>query len=404
MNSIRSLMRAHARLVLGSSLVAALVVTGCGGGVDTGGTGTPGALSFSTGRIAGFGSVIVNGVRFDDSTAAVVDDDGTAHDRSELKLGMTVEVHGGPVVTDASAGTSTSTATNVKFGTAINGPVQAIDVAGSTLNVLGQSVKVDAATVFDGFANGLASVQAGNLVEVSALLDQTTGIYTATRIEFESALAEYRLRGVIANLDATAKTFTIGGATINYAGIPAAQMATVVNGALVRVKLQTAQQGSTWIATQVGSATVQIADQAEAEVEGFITEFVSLGNFKVQGITIDASGSNVVFANVTPAQLANGSRVEVEGVTAAGVLVARKVALKQSDGGDQEFELHGLIESVDAAGQSFVLRGVVVTYASTTRFDNGSAANLVVGASVEVKGLLSGNGGGVAATRVKFGE
>lgn len=403
MNSIRSFLRARARLVLSGAFMVALVAAGCGGGVDTGGTGAP-AQSFSTGRIAGFGSVIVNGVRFDDSTATIVDDDGAAHVRSELKLGMVVEVHGGPVVTDAAAGTSTSTATNVKFGSAINGPVQAIDVAGSTLSVLGQSVKVDAATVFEGFANGLASAQAGNLVEVSALLDQTTGIYTATRIELESALAEYKLRGLVANLDATAKTFTIGGATIGFAGIPAAQMATLVNGVLVRVKLQTLQQGTTWIATQVGSAAVQVADRAEAEVEGFITDFVSLASFKVQGVAVDASGASVVFVNVTAAQLANGAQVEVEGVTAAGVLVARKVVLKRSDGGDQEFELHGLIESVDAASQSFVLRGLTVTYTGTTRFDNGSAANLVVGASVEVKGVLSSAGGGVVATRVKFGE
>ena len=402
MNSIQSLLRTRARLVLGSVFVVALVAAGCGGGgVDTGGTGAP-AASFSAGRIAGFGSVIVNGVRFDDATATIVDDDGATHDANELRLGMTVEVHGGPVVTDASAGTSTSTATNVKFGSAIKGPVQAIDIAGSRLTVLGQSVKVDAATVFDGYTNGLASIQTGNLVEVSALLDQTTGIYTATRIELESGLVEYKLRGVLANLDATAKTFMIGGATIGFAGIPAAQIASVVNGALVRVKLQTVQQGTTWIATQVGSAAVQVADQTEAEVEGIITNFVSLGNFKVQGVTVDASGSSVVFDNVTAAQLANGAEVEVDGVTSAGVLVARKVELKRSGGGDQEFELHGLIESVDAANQSFVLRGVTVTYAGTTRFDDGSAANLVVGANVEVKGVLSSAGGGVAATRVKF--
>ena len=52
-------------------LAAFALLTGCGGGggVDSGGTGvTP---SVSAGPITGFGSVIVAGVRFDDSTATV---------------------------------------------------------------------------------------------------------------------------------------------------------------------------------------------------------------------------------------------------------------------------------------------------------------------------------------------
>jgi Domain of unknown function (DUF5666) len=43
-----------------------------------------------------------------------------------------------------------------------------------------------------------------------------------------------------------------------------------------------------------------------------------------------------------------------------------------------------------------------VTYSASTRIDNGSAANLVVGASVEVRGVLSANGNQLAAARIKF--
>ena len=57
-------------------LAAALSLFACGGsgGVDSGGTG-----SFASGPISGFGSVIVNGVHFDDAGATVSDDDGTQH-------------------------------------------------------------------------------------------------------------------------------------------------------------------------------------------------------------------------------------------------------------------------------------------------------------------------------------
>ena len=42
-------------------LVAGLV--GCGGGVDSGGTGSPVALS--AGPVSGLGSIVVNGVRYE---------------------------------------------------------------------------------------------------------------------------------------------------------------------------------------------------------------------------------------------------------------------------------------------------------------------------------------------------
>jgi hypothetical protein len=137
-------------------------------------------------------------------------------------------------------------------------------------------------------------------------------------------------------------------------------------------------------------------------LEGFITDFVSTSNFKVGGVAVNASGSGVVFKNGTAAQLANGVRIEVEGVTRAGVLAASQIEVKTKGGGDQEFQLFGAIESANAASQSFVLRGVTVTYSASTRIDNGSATNLVVGASVEVRGVLSGNGNQLVAARIKF--
>ncbi len=69
--------------------LALLAACGGGGGVDTGGTG--GAVpAVASGPITGFGSVIVGGVRFDDSSAEVEDLDGTRRSRDELRLGMTV--------------------------------------------------------------------------------------------------------------------------------------------------------------------------------------------------------------------------------------------------------------------------------------------------------------------------
>ncbi|MFD2452572.1 hypothetical protein [Ideonella paludis] len=48
--------------------------------------------SFTSGAISGFGSIIVNGVRFDDSGAQVYDDDGNRRGSDDLKLGAHVEI------------------------------------------------------------------------------------------------------------------------------------------------------------------------------------------------------------------------------------------------------------------------------------------------------------------------
>ena len=52
--------------------VLALLGAGCGGGVDSGGTGTGHTSTLAVGPISGFGSIIVNGVRFDDSLVELV--------------------------------------------------------------------------------------------------------------------------------------------------------------------------------------------------------------------------------------------------------------------------------------------------------------------------------------------
>ena len=111
-------------------MLAALLVGsigGCGGGVGTEGTGT--FSSVGSGPITGFGSIVVGGVRYDDSGASVSDDDGNSTDRSQLALGMVVDVEGGAITTSADGTTLSATATRVRTRRALLGPADAIDLA-----------------------------------------------------------------------------------------------------------------------------------------------------------------------------------------------------------------------------------------------------------------------------------
>src|SRR5882672_7631503 len=105
-----------------AAAAALLLAVSCGGG----GGDTPAPnQAFTQGTITGFGSIIVNGVRFDDSSAQVSDDDGQPRARNELKLGMTVEVDSSKI----NRGTNSAKASRVRFGAAIVGPVSAISAA-----------------------------------------------------------------------------------------------------------------------------------------------------------------------------------------------------------------------------------------------------------------------------------
>jgi len=401
-NLLRSPWRAWAALLL----LALAASCGGGGGVDTGGTGGA-AASFSAGRVSGFGSVIVNAVHYDDSKAAIVDDDGVVHRPHDLRLGMTVQIEAGPIVQDAD-GTRVSVASKVSFGSEILGPVESVDTAGSTLRVLGQKVTVDVNTLLTGVAS-LAGIHVGDIVQVFAFFDPSSGGYTGTRIERLGLQAEYKLRGPIARLDTTAKTFAIGGATIAYGSIAAADLPGLQEGVIARVELQTQPQAGRWIALRIVTGLPGIPEATATEIEGYVTGFASLASFKVDGVMVDASGK-VVFDKGNASQIANGARLEVAGHMSGGVLFAENIAVRHAAPAQnvpdtpeekQQFELKGDIQSVSALAHAFVLRGTTVVFDTATTFDKGAPADLKVGATVQVKGTLSG-GDQLHADRVKF--
>jgi len=104
-------------------LAAALLIThlaGCGGGVDSGGTGI-----IASGPISGLGSIFVNDVRFDDDSAEIRDEQGALLTKDQLKLGMTVIVEGGTL--DTSGTQATSTALAIRVVSDLVGPVASVD-------------------------------------------------------------------------------------------------------------------------------------------------------------------------------------------------------------------------------------------------------------------------------------
>ena len=380
------------------TLLFVLALGGCGGGVDSGGTGAPAKSASASGPITGFGSVIVNGVHFDDSSASIIDTDGTVHSRDELKLGMTTSIRGSALVVN-STGTR-STATSIVFGSAILGPVDNIDTLAKTLIVLGQTVDVTPTTVFDSSLNGgLAALSVGDVIEVYALFDAFNNHYSATRIERKTSFSAYHLRGVVRNLDTASKTFNIGSETISYAGVPASEVpAALADGRFLRVQLQTAPAAGVWLAIRLRDGVRPLDDQDAARVEGLISDFTSSTQFSVDGVNVNASQARVT-GNTA---LGLGVRVAVAGTASSGVLVASTVQIKtEADVQNEGFELDGAISAIDTVNRNFVLRGVTVDYSSSD-FPDGTISDLAVGKFVEVNGTLSADSTGLHAIRIRF--
>ncbi len=379
-----------AGLLLGLAVLGA-TLGGCGGGVGTGGTG-----GFASGPITGFGSVIVNGVRFDDGSAVVVDGDGVTRSRDLLRLGMTVEIDGTDI------GDTTGVATRIRYDSELLGLVDtAVDAASGGFTLLGQRVLVDSATVFDEGVGGLAALRKGQTLEVYAVFDPAAASYRASRVGPAAGNATPHVRGLVAQADTGARTLRIAEVNYSYgsaSGVPD----NVGAGQYVRLNLSSSLPISGRYGVQAfGTAVAALPDSDKGSVKGLISSFVSSRSFSVNGRPVDASAAN--FSNGT-AGLAVGVRVEVEGAVRSGTLKASKVSIDSDvQQNNQTFELHGAITAVDTAQKTCALRGITVSTARTDlAYSNGTAAALAVGRQIAVRGKLSADGLRIDATSIAF--
>lgn len=389
--------------VLAVAATAALLGA-CGGGgsnvaAGTGGTGAPatsGSQQLAAGTITGFGSVIVDGVRYDDSAATVKVERDPASTSSgslgELKLGMRVEVKAD----------DDGKATEVTVASEVVGRIVSVSATGFV--VAGQTVRVstDAAspTVFEGVGN-LEGLVVGDLVEVHGTRDVDDAI-VATRIERKdpSAAISIRVVGTVSALKADAKTFSIGGLTVTWTEATRRLPAGVVlaDGLRVAVWTDTAiGADGTMSAKSIVVRRPAAADSTTARVGGAVRALdVAAKTFKVDGIDVDASAAT--FRKGSAADLANGRKVRVRGTFVAGVLKATEVQFVK-DRDDAAVALTGVV--TDFAGTVFKVRGVPVDVSGPDiRYEHGDAANLADGVLVKIEGAVDADA--VKPTKVEF--
>lgn len=376
-----------------------LSLVACGGGGGTGGdtAGIGGSGFISTGTITGFGSVFVNGVKFETDSSSF-DIEGVNGTQNDLAIGMVVRVNG-TINPDGVTGTATS----IIFDDELQGPVANLTIAPdgqtATFTVLGTNVAIDRnSTSFDGTGFSFDSIANLDNVEMSGYLD-STGTLFASRVELEddvfipnSSIVE--VKGVISSLTDT--TFNINTLLINYSSATLEDLPNgLENGILVEVE-GTFDGNSTITARSVESEELELSDTDEFELEGYITDYVDSSNFKINGIPVNASGSSVEFSPST-LTLANDLQVEAEGYISNGVLIANEVKLR---GGEVKISAEVTSISSDPDNpNSFVVSpingqtGITISIGAETEMKNEiieseslDISDLYLGAFVQLEG------------------
>ncbi len=362
-------------VLVGTSLSAC----GGGGGGGTGGvtaglapgTGGTGAALYSQGAISGFGSVIINGIRFDDSLASVRVD-GRAAASTELRLGMVAGVQGTRSTTDTTLGT----ANVIEVWSIAQGLVT--NVNGRHFETSGMTIQTDSNTSLEGF-DAASPLFGGQTVTVWGLQADADGaLWTATRVAVVNASDNRVSTGLVRRVG---DHYTVNDWTLSGAATEALRA-----GQVVRVQGMQGS-GSTMEVSGVRQqdSGVDAAAGSLLEIEGVVTQVLTGNRFMVGSITVECSSPALL---AIASGIALGDRIEVYGSWTATVLVASQIEFEGSQ--SQEIEIEARIEQFVSLS-NFVLRGQRCD-ASSAVFKNGKATDLQHWTGkVEVKGYKSGD-------------
>jgi hypothetical protein len=206
-----------------------------------------------------------------------------------------------------------------------NPPPSAVTISGTISNfvsvgdfvVAGQRVDASSANFNNGTASNLAN---GRTVTVKGVIQGATLV--AQSVTFaQTPPTTLQVEGQISNF-VSASSFVVAGQPVNasQATFSGGKASDLADG--VKVQVQGTLQNGVLVASTVQIETSSSGSQ-EVEVEGLITNFVSVSNFTVAGRVIDAS--NAKFSDGTAADLANGKNVQVHGMLNGQVVTATEV-------------------------------------------------------------------------------
>ncbi|MCB1619898.1 MAG: hypothetical protein KDI44_04065 [Thiothrix sp.] len=383
--------------------LAALLLSACGdGGVDLAEGGITGS-GISVGPITGFGSIWVGGVHFDVSNAEFIrNGQSTGETQSAFQIGEMVSITG-EVNPDGISGV----ATRVEFDRDLAGMVTAVSTDGTTIEIMGQTVRADELTILSGF-NSLSSLQLGNVMEVSGIRG-ADGILMASTItldqgSFVASLSTLEVEGRVSELNPDDLTFKIGKLVVDYAQAVLPDISKgITAGEYLEIKSNLNLQNGVLKASALrqDQEYPSFTTDSFVRLEGRITQFSNTGVFSVTGQPVSLTPDTVI-DNGSLDDLGLGILLGVEGVIDEhGVLEADRLSIRQSADPTSLVELQGTIEGIDAENQTLQLQGEPVRIDSNTLmldWQSGGKQTLTFA------GLSTGDAINMAGRRLASGE
>lgn len=375
----------------GVSALTCAVLVSCGGIDVAGGVGSGGS-GLAEGSVSGFGSVIVDGVTYEDADARVLSENaqGTS-DLARVKLGQRVRITHSParvadqiIVLPQLRGTASSAADS-------NGWFKML---GHWVHIISTSDTQTTATVLD----GLTTVTSGDALEVHGTWVFDSGknesVLVATRIEKLSALPEPLLiSGVVRSRSGNTLTLdNASGTTLQYNNMPNAIGAQSLITAWVPAS---ATASSPWLVTRLVDASPQTTDEQALLLGTQISaRDLQKGTVMVQGLPVKLT-SNLL--NNPPAL---GAPVQMQIVRDGNGWKATTVTRRQSNddlGGAVSLK-GSLVWPADAS--TLTLRDVTVSTSESVL--TSSCKNAQTGSSVylEITAQRSQPGQLLRATQV----
>ncbi len=366
-------------------------------GVDRGGAPST-SPSIARGSVTGFGSIYINGVRYNTDNAIFIID-GVIGAEADLVVGQVVSVTG-TIDADGVNGS----ADVVTYNDVVEGPIASIDAGANRMTVLGQTVLVSRDTAYAN-VDSLGDLSKNDVVEVSGYTDEN-GNVVATYVGTSDAVYDFDVTGTITGVDAAAGTFEINGLDVNYDNanlfdLPGGQPQV---GQKVEVLGASTDSAGKFNADYVWTAfgIDKGGAPAQAEIEGLVTNRTSLIDFEIEGMPVRVKWGTV-YENGHFFGLSTSRKVEVEGqLDADGVLVADIVKYEQS----AELTETGRVDLV--IDDLLIVDGAVVTVTPETAYEDNSDAeerrfnidDVQAGDFIEVRGYTAGSGE-IVATRLE---
>ena len=382
------------------SASCSLILSACGG-VSTSNTSTSlseaPVTAVSTpvsvvGRITAFGSVYVNGVKYEVNNASLKNErpDGTKNlSESDLKIGMVVNINGNRTGT-------TGTATSVSYDELVEAPVTNVSINSTGIGSFvagGKQVNISSTTMFYGDTSrtSIASIVAGDWVEVSGYVG-SDGSVDATLVSYETRDShgnQAEFEGIISNYNAATQHFTLNGIDVDFSNaILSSTTVSLANGVAVEVygTLDTTltKLAATHLKLEHSSSDLDSdhsendesyhSEGSESELQGIVSGATS-GQFQLAGVTV-LYNAMTRLSGLLSTQIQDGLFLEeVEGhFNGQGQLIADKIKVEShsingvSDDrySTNELKVSSIITAIDTANSTLTIMGYPVAITAST--------------------------------------